>query len=200
MTCRPRLALWLCLSLLAVAAWAQEPVPVVAPDDPAQGREFGNGREFPGAKGELATDRAVLRGGKPTLRLLDHLVLRLRCTRRALHTARGLADGTGTHPLGLGPHVGRRRLGLLGVLRGQRGRQPLPCLVGRAHPVPVALQAGGQLPRAGHLRSGPRRAGTDQLTLASGVWPHPHGPIEVAWAQGSQVIITVPAGVEVVTD
>ncbi len=67
---RLRLCCLVALVGLATLAGAQEPVVVMPADDPAAGWEFGNGPEFPGAKGEIATDRVVMRGGKPTLRLL----------------------------------------------------------------------------------------------------------------------------------
>ena len=62
----------LVLFFLTSALIAQE-IPLIDPAAPADGWKFDNGQEFPGAKGSLALDSAMVRDGKPTLRLVADL-------------------------------------------------------------------------------------------------------------------------------
>ncbi|MCW8131024.1 MAG: hypothetical protein KIS92_11800 [Planctomycetota bacterium] len=59
---------WAVLVLCAGALAAQD-VPLLEEGKPAMGWDFGNGPEFPGAKGSLEADAEVTRDGKPSLRL-----------------------------------------------------------------------------------------------------------------------------------
>lgn len=60
-----------CLLLLfPFCGWAQQAVTLMKPEKPALGWTFGNGQEFPGAKGGLEADLAVQHGGQGSLKLV----------------------------------------------------------------------------------------------------------------------------------
>ena len=59
--------------LLTVGLLHAEQVPLIDPAEPAKDWKFDNGQEFPGAKGSLTLDPAVVRDGKPALRLIADL-------------------------------------------------------------------------------------------------------------------------------
>ena len=65
--------LFLIALLLLSAALIADEVPLIDPAAPAAEWKFDNGQEFPGAKGSLELDPAVVRDGKPTLRLISDL-------------------------------------------------------------------------------------------------------------------------------
>ncbi len=58
---------------LTIGALFGDEVPLIDPAAPISGWKFDNGQEFPGAKGSLTADPAVLRDGKPSLRLVSDL-------------------------------------------------------------------------------------------------------------------------------
>lgn len=66
---------WLCALLLtammagAGAGWAGEAVKLIRPDQKMGGFTFGNGPEFPGAKGALELDSATKHSAEPSLKL-----------------------------------------------------------------------------------------------------------------------------------
>ena len=66
------LALFLTLVALMGPLEGEE-VPLIDPAAPASEWKFDNGQEFPGAKGSLTVDPAVVRDGKPSLRLVSDL-------------------------------------------------------------------------------------------------------------------------------
>lgn len=67
-----RYLLLLVLFLTASVGFAEQ-IPLIDPGEPAKEWKFDNGQEFPGAKGSLTADAALVRDGKPTLRLVADL-------------------------------------------------------------------------------------------------------------------------------
>jgi hypothetical protein len=61
--------LLLLVLLIAAGLLHAEQVPLIDPADPAKDWKFDNGQEFPGAKGSLTLDPAMVRDGKPALLL-----------------------------------------------------------------------------------------------------------------------------------
>ena len=60
----------LILLLLVAHVRAEQDVQLLAPDKPAMGWNFDNGKEFPGAKGTLTVDPEVKHDGRESLRLI----------------------------------------------------------------------------------------------------------------------------------
>ena len=56
------------LAAMAATALAQNPIPLIDPEEPANGWEYGNGPEFPGARGKLEVAAGTFRD-KPVLSL-----------------------------------------------------------------------------------------------------------------------------------
>lgn len=65
---QPR-AVWALLLAAACCCASAQDVPLLEADKPSMGWDFGNGPEFPGAKGSLEADADVTHDGKPSLRL-----------------------------------------------------------------------------------------------------------------------------------
>jgi len=65
--------LLLLIVLVFAGSIAAEEVALIDPAAPASGWKFDNGQEFPGAKGSLELDPAMVRDGKPNLRLIADL-------------------------------------------------------------------------------------------------------------------------------
>ncbi|MDB5331703.1 MAG: hypothetical protein JWP03_2854 [Phycisphaerales bacterium] len=61
---------WVIFACFAPVARAQEAMPLIGPNDPGKVWTFDNGREFPGAIGELTPDPTALREGRTTLKLV----------------------------------------------------------------------------------------------------------------------------------
>jgi len=61
------------LALLAGAHLFAEDISLVDQADPAKGWSFGNGPEFPGAKGSLDLDASTTHAGHPALHLVSDL-------------------------------------------------------------------------------------------------------------------------------